>query len=269
MTDARYVELYELLEKSVRETGRTDSDVMNEIFEGKIVAMVYKAYGEYKDTLDGFTKSEDLCHDVLLKLWEKTADMYFNNPNYTTSPIGYLKWCKAVTRNYIKTLIRKINTGGTRAIPEGMDIPDEGGPGPSDIINKDDILYIYNTVAALKSKVEMKLAWYGVFNRIYTGYSKDKIRATRSFAEEAADRTLYDIFADQSHFFVNSEYSCVKISRASLLEMKEALDKMTADGRRLGEVTMGELLGDKPLAKISDWVYKINQKLLEIKECVR
>ncbi len=266
MNDAKYVELYDLLEKSVRETGRCDSDVLNDIFEGKIVAIVYKAYGECSDVLDGFTKSEDLCHDILLRLWEKTADMYFNNPKYVTSPVGYLKWCKAVTRNYIKTLIRKINTTGTKPIPEGKDIPADGGPGPMDIINREDVLLIYNTVASLRSKVEMKLAWYGVFNRIYTGYSKDKIRATRSFAEETCSKTLDEIFADQVDFFVNSEYSCMKISKSRLVEIKLALDKEEDDGRRLGDLTMGELLGKKPLSKISDWIYKINQKLLEMKE---
>lgn len=271
MSDEKYFKLYGLLEESVYKSGKVDQYILYEICREKLNSIIGKAYGEVAGKLD-IIEYEDLCNDIYLILLRSVADKYFKNPSYETGPILFLKWSKVVTKNYILSVLRK---GSVKLKKKTEELDPEDKPHSwasaddnvlRDMINKEDIRIVYNTVAALDSKIEMKLVWFGVVTEIYTGNSADRKRATHSFVDNCSNMALDDIFEKQVGIFKESEYECLKVNDRLLEEMRRSLDKTDGDGRRLGAQPMGKYLGDDPLGKVSDWIFKINKKLKQIKE---
>lgn len=268
MTDEIYRERYLLLEKCVHENGELDGELMYEIYEGKIKAIVINAYKSFGTKIDG-VEYEDLFHDIFIILWEKSLEKYFLNPAYEkTGAVEYLKWCKIVASNYIKTVAKK---KANRVVREELDNEEKpftiaGTPFTAldELIYKEDVRYIYNLVSSLHSKIEMKLVWYGVFNRVYSGFSENKIKATHDFINSCSDKSLKEVYGECLQMFASDKYSWAKVSALGLSSMESALDKVLDDGTRSGDRIMGELLGDNPAGKISDWIYKITVKLEEI-----
>lgn len=267
MTDERYRERYLLLENAVRENGSLDGEIMYEIYEGKIKAIVINAYRNSGAKIEGI-EYDDLFHDVFIILWEKSVDKYFLNPRYEeTGPVQYLKWCKIVATNYIKTLAKKkANRMGTEELDnEEKPYTLAGTPFTAldELIYKEDVRFIYNMVAKLHSKIEMKLVWYGVFNRVYSGFSENKIKATHDFIDSCMHKTVREVYGECLQMFGSDKYAWAQISASGLETMESALNKVLEDGKCSGERVMGDLLGDNPAGKISDWIYKITGKIEE------
>ncbi len=267
MTDERYRERYLLLEKSVRAKGELDGELMYEIYEGKIKAIVINAYKSFGSKIDGI-EYEDLFHDVFIILWEKSAEKYFLNPAYEkTGAVEYLKWCKIVVSNYIKTIAKKkANRLGTEELDneeKPFTLAGEPFTALDELIYKEDVRLIYNLVAGLRSKIEMKLVWYGVFNRVYSGFSENKIKATHDFIESCSCKTVREVYGECLQMFASDKYSWAQLSALGLDNMEAALNKHLDDGSLSGDRIMGELLGDNPAGKVSDWIYKITVKLEE------
>lgn len=260
MTDSQYFGLYSSLVSKLQGTGEFDGDIFYTIFEGKIRPIIYNAFNEHR-ALFSFFDTEDVCQDLFIILWKKSAPCYFLSDKYENDPVWYLAWCKIVCTNYVTSLLRKHSLKGTESVDD-PDRPSTVGnreTGFDSIVYKETVSAVYRFTALLSAKVEMKLVWYCIYNLIYSGACENKISANRVFLEKCPEKTLGQLY---SEILSCTEDIGMPIGDEGEKKMEKELSE-NVGGKPHGNAVVGELLGERPAAKISDWVYKINKKLSE------
>ncbi len=261
MTDQQYIECYTELVGTLTAKHELDDELFYRIFEGKIKAIVRNAYMPAAKNFSSFD-FEDVCQDVFIKLWTKCVGAYFMNDKYEKDPAWFLGWCKIVVKNHVTSLLRD----RSNFAQDPIDDPDRPvnvsvySDPSKDIMLRELLVSMCSSVISLSSKAEMKLTWLGVYLPVYCGDAADKIEANHFFVEKYLDGTLYDLLLGVEKYLSDAGLSDDVAHGMS--EIAEELDRESGGARRR-DAAMKDLLGDDPLGKISDWVYKINKKLSE------
>ena len=261
MTDQQYCDHFNELVRVLEEKKELDDELFGAIFEEKIKPIVRKAFSPYAGNFAYFSQ-EDVCQDIFIKLWTRCVGAYFMNDKYEKDPAWFLGWCKIVVNNHVTSLLR--NRGNFGSDP--LDDPDRPAiysvcTDPSkELILRDVIKHMCSLVVSLPSKAEMRLTWLGVYLPVYVGDVTDKIESNHLFVEKYLSGTLYDLASDVVNEMRDLPF--LEDAAQGMDGLMKELDKEIGGARR-GDIAMEDLLGDDPLAKISDWVYKINKKLAD------
>ena len=261
MTDQQYFECYAELVNKLASSRELDDELFYRIFEGKIKPIVRNAYMPAAGYFAAFD-FDDVCQDIFIKLWTRCVGAYFMNDKYEKDPAWFLGWCKIVIKNHVTSLLR--NKGNFAKDP--LEDPDHPvtvsvySDPSKDLILHEVLTSMCRALFSLSSKPEMKLTWLGVYLPVYCGEAADKIEANHLFIERYLGGTLRDLSLgvkaelEETPFFG---------------EVADGFSRITDEigqergGVRKEDAEVRELLGDDPLGKISDWVYKINKKLAE------
>ena len=255
MTDQHYFDCFNDLAKGLSDTGSIDDGLFYAIFEGKIKPIIRNVYSELFGRYSSID-FEDLCQDIFLKIWTRCVGAYFLNENYEKNAAMFLGWCKVVVKNHVTSLIRKKSVRDH----ETLDDPDHpvtvtDGKDPSgDLAETDTVKTVILTVLGLSATAEMKLTWLGVYLPIYSGDADGRIDATHLFCDRFSNKTFGDVF----------EYAKSILDSSAKLGVGGAyLKDLESDVKNgsLSDRVVGESLGDDPLGKVSDRLYKVNKKL--------
>jgi len=247
MTDQQYYDCYAKLASNLVEYHELDRDLFYAIFEGKIKPIIKNTFF---DIAGSFTSIdlEDVCQDIFIKLWTRCVGAYFMNEKYETNAAMFLGWCKIVAKNHVTSLLRKksLRPSETLDDPDHPIVVADMHDPSSELIRTEAVRAVFRAASALPSKAELKLTWFSVYLLIYSGEASDRIEATHMFCERYADAALGDVMRD------------VESRIADLCDLSDVKDEIE---RGRSDEPLGELLGDEPLAKVSDWLYKINKRL--------
>ncbi|MBQ7714948.1 MAG: hypothetical protein IJT70_03655 [Clostridia bacterium] len=257
MTDLQYTGLYGQLVDILNSSGELDPDIFYAVFDGKIRPMIMKSFSGLEHYFASFDL-EDVTNDIFIKLWSGCVPAYFANEKYEHSPTWFLGWCKVVIKNHITSLLRKrsLRPEDTIDDPEHPLNVSDGSDPSKDIVIRESVSIVYRAVLALPSKPEMKLTWYGVYDLVFGREAYDKIGANRLFLKKYGDMPISYLYSCVSDFILSTEW--LGIGKDDLAPLGVGI----ADGERTNDcVILSSLLGDEPLSKISDWIYKINKKL--------
>lgn len=250
MTDQQYYGAFSKLCETLAERGELDSELFREIYEGKIKAIVRNTFSEaagYFNSVD----LEDMYQDLFIKLWTRCVSAYFTNGKYEISAPMFLGWCKVVIKNHVTSMIRKKSL---RAV-ETLDDPDhpitvtDGSDPSSGIIGGDAVSAVFKAALGVSARPEMKLTWFGVYAPVYDGEADGRIAATHLYFERWADKTYRDVRRG-----VEESDGVRRVFGDDTADRFAPLDTDSS-------VTVAEDLGDDPLGKISDRLYKMNKKL--------
>lgn len=259
MTDKQYYEAYDILLRGVAERGELDDEVFFSIFEGKIRTIIRNVYYECSCNFASIDL-EDICQDIFILLWKKSMSCYFLNEKYEKNASWFLGWCKIVVKNYVTTLLRRksLKFGETLDDPDHPITVTDTSDSFAPVMMQEEVLAVYRFAVGLSSKIPMKFTWLGIYDLIYGGEAADKIEANHIFLERYSEKSLGFLWKDIKEFLtsrgiINSSEDCVN-------QIESALD---ADGGLMRNTLLKEYLGNDRLAKISDWVYKMNKKLTE------
>ncbi len=260
MTDLQYTELYERLVVILNASGELDADIFYSIFDGKIRPIVMKSFSGLERYFASFD-IEDVTNDIFVKLWSGCVAAYFSNEKYEHSPTWFLGWCKVVIKNHITSFLRKrsLRPEETLDDPEHPLNVSDGSDPSKEIVIRETVSTVYRAVLALPGKPEMKLVWYGVYDLVFGREAYDKIGANRLFLKKYSERPVSYLYSSVADFILSSEW--LGINADDLSPLGSELDAGGEDA--LSGRYVASLLGDEPLAKISDWIYKINKKLSE------
>ena len=250
MTDEIYFNKYQKLAGIIENEKRFDTETFIDIFDGKIKPMIHNTYNAVNPVIPGFGK-EDFCQLVFMKLWQKSVVKYFLNEAYDKSPVGYLRWCKAVINNYLKSLAEKKSNGETAEL-SGLESVPAASPG-DDFINRETVKIVYNLVVQMNVKYPMKLTWLAVYTLLFIGEGETKIKCNHILLEKYSHMTLSEI--------TEEIISLLSGSSPYLLD-GTAANKLKREAEEWSNITLRECIGDEAALKtVSDWIYKINQKL--------
>ncbi len=262
MTNQEYSDLFGQLADTVRERGEVDADIFLCIFNDKIVPIIRNAFAELGGVFS-YVDLEDVKQTLFIKLWKKSVLAYFANESYQHTPSWFLGWCRVVVKNYLTSLLRK------RSEKHQLTIDDPDHPivvsCDADYLEKiiivEKLKDVFSAVLALKTKIEIKLTWLEVYLMIYGGAALNRIEATHIFCEKYADKTFSELSEDVLRDLSSSSFIADPETWKDAIEGEIA--KKSGDVPK-ADVTVGELLGDEPLARVSDWIYKVNSKLAEL-----
>ncbi len=276
-TDERYSELYAALKSGIDGNRGIDEDVFNDIFFGKISAIVKNCYNKFKCSF-ACEHINDVFIEAYMLIYKKSIHHFFLNPapDLPKDEVSYLKWCKVCITNNIKSKLRgkrKIDLAYLRF--DGFDgedadkdeyirnLPSEDPTPEQTVIMRDTLGEIFSYVASLNSKPEKKLTWIAIHLLILSGTAFDKISANHIIYEECAEMTLAEFanyvlsLADKIEWLDFDSCSAEKLCREIIGESKD------------GETRMKNLVSSEGegafLKKISDWVFKINSSLNQLR----
>lgn len=251
MTDTQYYEAFSLLCSTLSEKNELDAELFREIYEGKIKPIVRNSFSEVSSNFNSIDL-EDAYQDLFIKLWTRCVGAYFMNDKYEISAPMFLGWCKIVIKNHVTSMIRKRSLRAEETLDDPdhpITVADSSDPSSAHI-DRDAVGAVFNAVLKVGAKNEMKLTWLGVYVPIYDGEADDRIAATHLFYDRWEKETYRALLCG-----VKSSHGAVKIYRDV-----SKLDALDTDN----PTTVGEDLGDEPLGKISDRLYKINKKLANV-----
>ncbi len=261
MTDTQYFELYNILSSGIAENGTLDGDAFLAIFEGKIKPIIHNAFSGAASLFPS-VDMDDMYQDIFVLLWKKSVPCYFLSDKYEKDAVWFLAWCKVVCNNYVTSTLRKEFLRNTETLddPEYPIITGENEKGYEGMIHREALTSVWRYAALLPVKVEMKLVWYCVYGMIFSGECENRISANHMFLEKYSKKTLGELYDDAVRRADGSEL--IDIGRDGREEIESELAK-TRDGTLCSLIEAGALLGEKPLSKISDWLYKINKRLAD------
>ena len=257
MTDQQYYDNYSKLVFHLAECHELDRFLFSAIFEGKIKPMIKNTFSSYSDRFSAID-IEDVYQDIFIKLWTRCVSAYFMNEKYETDAAWFLGWCKIVVKNHITSLLRRpsLRTNETIDDPDRPLVLSAPGDASADVANREAVAAVFRAVAALPSKIEMKLVWYEIYLLVYSGEAKDRIEANRVFIERRSNITFGELMAHVlSGLYDASSAMGEDCGAEALGALGEGFDAMNEK--------IGDALGNDPVGKISDWIYKINKKLKE------
>lgn len=255
MTDQQYFDCFNDIVKGLSNTGSIDDGLFYVVFEGKIKPIIRNVYSELFGKFSSIDY-EDLCQDIFLKIWTRCVGAYFLNDNYDKNAAMFLGWCKVVIKNHVTSLIRKRSMRDH----ETLDDPDHpvtvsDGTDPSrSLAEADTVRTVITAVLGLNTADEMKLTWLGVYLPVYTGEADDRIEATHLFCDRFSDKTFGDVLSYAENVFETKD--AIGFGASHLKKLSGGVN-----GGPLKEKRVGDSLGDDPLGKVSDRLYKINKKL--------
>jgi|GEM_PF-3051406 DNA-directed RNA polymerase specialized sigma24 family protein len=259
MTDQQYFDCYARLAAELVERHELNKELFYAIFEGKIKPIIKNVFADLSDRFAA-VDLEDLYQDIFIKIWTRCVGAYFMNEKYETSAPMFLGWCKIVAKNHVTSMLRKKSLRAAETLDDPdhpVTVADTSEP-ISYIEQNDAVRSVFHAVLSLSSKVELKLSWFGVYLLVYGGEASDRTEATRLFAKRYAGETLGDLFLTVKSSLLSADR--IGIVEAEFSHISEELYRKD-DGRLKKDIMMGELFGDDPLGKISDWLYKVNKKL--------
>ena len=248
MTDQQYYEAFSRLCATLAEKNELDAELFREIYEGKIKPIVRNSFSEVSSSFNSIDL-EDAYQDLFIKLWTRCVGAYFMNGKYEISAPMFLGWCKIVIKNHVTSMIRKKSLRAAETLDDPdhpVTVADPSDPSAG-LIDRDAVGAVFGAVLNVSAKCEMKLTWLGVYVPVYDGEADDRIAATHLFYDRWAPKTYRAVLTG-----VKSSPGAAKIYGSV-----SKLDALDTDN----PATVGEDLGDDPLGKISDRLYKINKKL--------
>ena len=259
MTDQQYYECYEQLVNVLAQTGKLDGDMFYSIYEGKIRPIVRNVFSEYAGLFTSFD-AEDVYQDIFIKIWTRCVGAYFMNDKYEKDAAWFLGWCKIVAKNHVTSLLRRssLKTADTIDDPDHPLVVTDGSDPSRDVAARDSVKTVFIEALALNCKPEMKLTWFGVYLSVWTGEAEDRIDANRVFIARYSGKTLGELFDYVGKTLVRT----VPETEDLVKKLGKELGAVK-DGRAKRDAALGDLLGDDPVGKISDWIYKVNKKLGE------
>lgn len=263
MTDTLYFETYEKLLYVIESRRELDETLFLRIFDGKIKPIIYSSFAKLAAHFNS-EDVEDVCQDIFLLLWKKSVIGYFLNAKYEKSPLWFLSWCKVVVNNYLITKVRKKSNRPAEELdnPERpLFISDASEEPGHRMVNREAVKLVYSGVIRMNTKPAMKLTWLGVYTFIYLGYVANRIEAIHKFLERFYCKSLNDIYAFTESALGGTEWLALSASEKSVIS--EELERRSGDGA-LGESLLSTFIEEEnALAKVSDWLYKINKRLIE------
>ncbi|MBR0303663.1 MAG: sigma-70 family RNA polymerase sigma factor [Clostridia bacterium] len=254
MTDQQYYECYSKLVERLAATHELDRYLFCSIFEGKIkpiIRNIFSGYSEHFSAID----IEDVYQDIFVKLWTNSVSAYFMNEKYESDASWFLGWCKIVAKNHVTSLLRRRSLKASETIddPERPVVAVDPDAAADEVSNREAVASVLRSVASLPSKIEMKLVWYGIYLLVYRGEAEDRIEANRVFVERFSGVSWRELSERAVLWLCETEETLGEDCGAA------ALERASSDGA--SEDVIGDMLGDDPIGKISDWIYKINKRL--------
>lgn len=277
-SDERYSELFSALKKGIEENCEIDEDIFNDIFFGKISAIVKNCYNSFRCSF-ACEHIGDIFNEAYMLIYKKTIHRFFYNPasDLPKDEISYLKWCKTCITNSIRSKLRgknKIDLAYLRF--DGFDGDDadkeeyirnipSGNPTPEQIvIERAMINEMFSYVASLNSKPEKKLMWFAIQLCILNGSASDKIAANHMVYDECSEMTL----AEFAKYVMTLSYGIewLELKANDIEELCEGITEKSVENARIKALVSGEN-GDEGafLKKISDWAFKINSSLNQLR----